>query len=225
MPDSVVLLPSPLVGATTMQPLAEALAGLGHRVVVAALPAGLDRPDAVMAAFAEAAGAPARPILVPHSNAGLYAPAVAARAGARGIVFMDAALPPSEGRAPLAPAQLREHLNRLVGADGLLPPWTDWWDEEDVAPLFPTPAVRRRVEAGQPRLPLEYFACEVEAPRGWSDRACAYLAFGGTYAEEITRARALGWPVGVLSGGHLHHLHAPRAVAEQVRRLADHLPV
>ncbi len=223
MLSGVVLLPSPLVGPASMQPLAAALVALGHQVVVATLPADIDHPDGVMEAFAEAAAAFSRPILVPHSNAGLYAPAVAAGVGATGIVFMDAALPPPEGPAPLAPTSLREHLNRLADADGLLPPWTGWWDEEDVAPLFPSPAVRRLVEAEPPRLPVRYFAHEVEAPRGWSDHACAYLAFGETYAEEIARARELGWPVEVLQGGHLHHLHAPGAVAEHLHRVARRL--
>ena len=48
-------------------------------------------------------------VLVAHSNAGHYAPA-AARAGRAAVtVFMDAALPPSAGRAALAPPELRRH--------------------------------------------------------------------------------------------------------------------
>jgi pimeloyl-ACP methyl ester carboxylesterase len=105
-------------------------------------PAGVD-------AIVRAAGA--EPVvLVPHSNSGLYVPAVIDALGdqVRGVVFVDAAFP---GAGYFAQ---RDFLNTLAGADGLLPPWTSWWEQSDVAELFPNAELRARVEAEQARMPL-----------------------------------------------------------------------
>jgi hypothetical protein len=91
-------------------------------------------------------------ILAPHSNTGLYVPAIAARRSVRGFVFVDAVLPPRDGRMRVAPDALVNRLRTSVGSDGLLPPWTSWWPEEDAAALFPDRQSRYRIEAEQRRL-------------------------------------------------------------------------
>ena len=78
-------------------------------------------------------------------------------------------------------------LESLADDDGLLPPWTQWWD--DLSGLFPDDATRAAIEAGQPRLPLSYFTATLPVPDGWASGPCAYLAFGDTYAEEVAFAR------------------------------------
>jgi hypothetical protein len=61
----------------------------------------------------------------------------------------------------------------------------------------------------------------VAAPAGWERSACAYLAFGTTYAVELARARRLGWPVAEVEGArHLHFLHDPSGVVARVLDLA-----
>jgi hypothetical protein len=72
--------------------------------------------------------------------------------------------------------------------DGMTPPWTAWWDPDEIAGLFPSAEVRAQIEREQPRLPL---SCE--------DRA---------------NAAARGWPVRSISGEHLHILVSPRQVAD-----------
>jgi hypothetical protein len=203
-----VLVPSALLGPATWLPVAEALTGLGHEAEVRA-------PDEV----AEAAGA----VLVPHSNAGLGSADLAVRLGARAVVYVDAALPlhVQDGSCARAPAQLRDVLAGLADHDRLLPPWTQWWD--DLTGLFPDDETRARVEAEQPRLPLRWFDERVPVPVGWDAVPSAYLAFGDTYADEQAFARAHGWPVTVVDGGHLHQLHAPEAVAGTVVELAGAL--
>ncbi|NUR07820.1 MAG: hypothetical protein HOQ45_12540, partial [Nocardioidaceae bacterium] len=101
-------------------------------------------------------------------------------------------------------------------ADGLLPPWTEWWPSEDTAVLLPDGTVRAAVEREQRRLPLAYFEAAVPSPPGWRDLPAAYLAFGEAYAEETARARASGWRVEVLPGEHLHLVVDPEAVADFV---------
>jgi len=166
-----------------------------------------------------AAAAGERPVvLVPHSNAGLAVPVLGTRIDVRATVFVDAALPLAEGETAMAPPGLLAVLEELAGGDGLLPPWTEWWD--DLTGLFPDDLARAAVEAGQPRLPLSYFTATLPVPDGWASDACAYLAFGDTYAEEIAFARARRWPVDVLTGRHLHQLHDPSSVGAAIVALA-----
>jgi hypothetical protein len=156
-------------------------------------------------------------VLVPHSNAGFYAPFLTTLVDVRATVFVDAALPEpgadGEETSLAAPAFL-DFLRSLADDDGVLPPWTQWWG--DVAELFPHPDIRQAVEREQPRLPLAYFRSRVPVPTGWSAHNAAYLAFGETYAEERDRAHHMGWPTRTLAGGHLHALHDPAEVGTTI---------
>jgi hypothetical protein len=116
---------------------------------------------------------------------------------------------------------LRDHLAGLADADGVLPPWTRWWPEPDVAALFPDPVTRHDVGAEQPRLPLAYFDAEVPTPPGWERLPAAYLAFGDGYADERAEAVRRGWPVSTLPGGHLHMLVDPSGVADALTDLVE----
>ncbi len=221
---SLLLLPSPLLGPSVWAPVAELLTARGHGVQVAAMPATVETPTDVHRAFLAAADGLSAPVLVPHSNAGLVAPAVAASVpGCPGIVFVDAVLPAPDGPTPCAPLGLLAGLEELVDSEGLLPPWTEWWPASEVDALFPDEETRRTVEHQQGRLPLAYFRSQVVAPPRWAQRCHAYLAFGATYGEELARARSLGWATRVLEGRHLHQLCDPRAVADAVEELAGSL--
>jgi hypothetical protein len=210
---ALALLPSPLLGPRSWADVAAVLRAAGHEALV--VDTGGGTPDAVVAAAL--AGLPAdRPlVLVPHSNAGLYVPVLAAARQVTGCVFVDAALPDPEGPTPTAPPGMRDQLALLAGPDGVLPPWTEWWGDADLSGLFPDPATRAEVVTEQPRLPLAYFEAVVPTPP-WDHLRCAYLAFGTTYADEAARARAAGWRVTTLPGRHLHQLVDPVEVAASV---------
>ena len=150
---------------------------------------------------------------------------VAELLGVRATVYVDAALPGDGPDTALAPPRFLEFLETLAGDDGVLPPWTQWWADDEVRDLFPDAATRAAVEAEQARLPLSYFTARIEVPAGWADRPSAYLAFGDTYAEEIALARAHDWPVTVLPGRHLHQLVAPAEVAAAVADLVSRVVV
>jgi len=206
------------VGPVAYADLAEAFRADGWSAMVAALPDQVRSGQDVLDAFSRAVAGHSPELVVAHSNAGLVAPAVA---DGIPIVFLDAALPPSSGQCAMAPPAMMAHLESLADDGGLLPQWTHWWEAADVAPLFPDEATRHRVEADLPRLPLAYFRTSVRPPDGWESGPRAYLAFGETYADELARARRLGWPTGVVGGAlHLHHLHDPSGVARQVLDLA-----
>lgn len=213
----LLLLPSPMLGPASWEPVARLLDA------PVASPNGARSPAEVVTAYSRAAEGPGDLVLVPHSNAGLYAPLLAERVGARATVYVDAALPGPDTTTQLAPPPLLDVLRGLVGADGLLPPWTRWWDAAETEALFPDAATRAAVEAEQPRLPLSYFTARLPVPAGWADRPSAYLAFGSTYAEEIADATARGWPVTAIPGRHLHQLVAPGEVAAAITALVARL--
>lgn len=180
-------------------------------------------PDEVLAAYLETArSVEGEVVLVPHSNAGYYAPILAEAVDRAATVYVDAALSPPDGSTRLAPAELESLLVPLVDDDGLLPPWSQWWDD-DVEALFPDEETRHRVEASMPRIPLAYFRASLHVPHGWEGFPNAYLAFGDTYAPELTRAETLDWPVDRLDAPHLFPLWDPLTTATAILGLSDRL--
>jgi hypothetical protein len=213
----VVLLASPLLGPAVWRCCASALGDLGWDVLVAPGPGRAPRgPRDVLEHLRSVLPVGPPLALVAHSNAGLHLPVVCAERRVLATVFVDAALPAASGATPLAPAAMHDFLRSLAGADGLLPPWTEWWSREQLAGLFPDDASRSTVAAEQQRLPLSYFTATLEAPAGWIDRPAAYLSFGDTYQAERDSAGRWGWRVQTLPGGHLHQLVDPRGVAAAV---------
>jgi hypothetical protein len=201
------------------RPLADALAARGHTASVAACRKPI-RPGRLVEDWSGEADA--ADVLVAHSNAGYLAAAVSANVGGRPVLFMDAALPPANGPARLAPPDHLEFLRGLADAEGRLPPWTRWWPAEEMAELLPAPWFEK-VDAAAPRLDLAYFETQVSPPEGWSTGPCGYLAFGTTYAGEAAFARAAGWPVTELAGHHLWHLARPGEVAAELDALSARL--
>jgi hypothetical protein len=225
----VLLLPSPLLPRLVHRPFLDALArALGARgseegaVDVATFPRPPGDPGAVVDAFRRRV-ADVRPDLVlTHSNAGRYA---AAAAPGVPVVHLDATLPAESGvPTPMAPAAAADALAGRADADGLLPPWSRWWGDEELASLLPDAQSRRELHETGHAVPLAYLRSELGAPYGWVDAPQAYVAFGGTRTDEVALARRHGWPVTVLAGaGHLHHVVAPDEVAAVVLDLAARL--
>jgi hypothetical protein len=232
MQPAWVLVHSPSVGPLTWAPIAERLRGRGYESVVPSLldvgaagapfwPRVLEDVTAALRPLA-----PGRTVvLVLHSNAGLFAPTLITgldrSVGA--CLFVDAALPARSGASPVAPPDLLEALRVKADEDGLLPPWTQWWDDDDVAPLFPNAATRLAVTAEQPRLPLAYYEQSIPAPAGWDDVPCGYLYFGPPYGELAAEAHGRGWPVRHVPGLHLHQLVDPDAVTTALIELSGQL--
>jgi pimeloyl-ACP methyl ester carboxylesterase len=218
MPPTLVLIHSPFLGPATWRSTADALVDMGRQVHVPSLrvvaessppywPAGV---DAVVGSVTDEAV-----VLVPHSNAGMYVPAIVEALGdqVRGVVFVDAALP-GAGRSTML------DFVRRLSVDGLLPPWTYWWDEADVACLFPGVETRAQVETEQPQMPLAYFDHPPPAPDDWAVSPCAYLWFSATYEKGAEEATAYGWPTTHIAGNHLQMLAAPETVAAALLQMA-----
>ena len=216
-----VLVHSPSVGPSTWAPVAGALERRGHAAVVPDLTriteGGPPYWPRIVAAVREAAPGDGPLVPVAHSNAGWFMPVIREGLGDRVVacVFADAALPPERGLVKPGEENVLPFLRELAGEDGVLPRWTDWWSEEDVAPMFPAgrPKVRERVVAEQPRLPLAFYTDVVPVPAGWDGVRCSFLWFGPPYDTLAEQARRRGWPVRHLPGRHLHQIVDPEAVA------------
>ncbi|SEG85439.1 hypothetical protein SAMN05444920_105533 [Nonomuraea solani] len=228
METTFVLVHSPSVGPSTWAPVAESLERRGHTVVVPDL-TGVTTggapywPRVVETVRAAVPAAPATPIvLVVHSNAGFFLPVIKEGLGDRVVacVFADAHIPPREGLIKTAEEAFLPFLHDLAGPDGVLPRWTDWWDEEDVVAMLPDPAVRIRVAAEQPRLPLNYYTQAVPVPAGWDSVRCSFLCFGESYEKVAEEAHRRGWPVTRVDGLHLHQLVDPEGVTDALLKLS-----
>jgi hypothetical protein len=220
MRPEVALLASPLLGPAIWRPTGEALSEHGWQVlVIPQLPQAPRSPEMVLKHLLECVPSGSPLALVAHSNAGLYVPSVCAERRVVASVYADAALPAPVGPTPVAPPDMQEFLQQLAAEDGLLPPWMDWWDRQELASILPGAASRAALQADQNRLPITYFSSLIETPSDWIKRPAAYLAFGDTYDSERAQAKRWGWPVETLDGGHLHPLVAPQSVARALDRL------
>jgi len=215
-----VLLPSVFLGQEVWRPVADELRSGGAEVLVAS--PGTARPRSyaeALASYTHEVPWDRRVTLVAHSNAGNVIPGLIAARGVAAAIFVDAVLPVACGRQALAPPEFIRQLATRADGKGMLPVWTQWFDEEDVAGLFPDQCTRAAVETEQQRIPLSYLGDSFEVEREWARTPCAYLAFGDTYADEHHEAEARGWPVMRMAGEHLHMLIDPRAVADAISRL------
>ncbi|MFT3873031.1 MAG: hypothetical protein QM714_10355 [Nocardioides sp.] len=184
------------------QPLAAALRRRGHEALVATR-GGTDVEQVLAEFVAAAQGAD---VVVPHSNAGRFAPAVAEQVGAR-LVCLDSLLPGEEPDPGWTDVLRSKEL-----ADGLLAPWSTWWPREDVDAVVGEHWALLTTD--EPRVPLRLLLEQPPAPEDWLTRRSGYIAFGDTYAEQAALAEANGWEVRRLDGGHLHLLTAPDDVAD-----------
>jgi pimeloyl-ACP methyl ester carboxylesterase len=167
-----------------------------------------------------AAGQPA--ILIGHSGAGPLLATAGTMLGedVRGYIFVDAGLPtPGRSWMETVPPGLATQLRQMADPQGWLPPWSQWWDEDELAALLPDPADRQHFASGCPRLPLAMFE-ELHPPApGWPNAPVGYLQLSEAYEDEAARARELGWPVRRLESHHLALLADPGQVARKLREL------
>jgi len=118
----LALLASPFLGPAVWQTVADGLVASGRQVVVPQWPASAPRsPQDVLEAFLGALPPDRDLVLVPHSNAGLFAPALAMRRRVTGFVFVDARLPLAPGELAMVPPALLEALRSTADAQGCSP--------------------------------------------------------------------------------------------------------
>jgi hypothetical protein len=225
----LVLLHSPLAVPQIWEAVAPDLRGRGHAVIVPDLTAVLAGDPPYYSRFADSVASAAGSedsYLVAHSGAGALVPAIAARTALAGAIFVDALLPhPGRTWFETAPPQLASRL-RALAKDGHLPPWNRWWPETTMSVALPDVALRERIFALLPELPLAYL--EERAPDAALTTPAAYLQLSWGYHAEAAEAETAGWPVARMSSQqttlqHLAMLTHPRRVAEKIEHLASRL--
>lgn len=171
-----------------------------------------------------AAGRPT--VLIGHSGAGPLLATAGTMLGEEvyGYIFVDAGLPtPGCSWMETVPPDLAAQLREMAGPQGWLPPWSQWWGDEELAMLLPIPAVRQHFATGCPPLPLAMFQ-EIHPPTpGWPNAPGGYLQLSEAYEDEAARARELGWPVRRQLSHHLALLTEPGQVVHEVRQLIGQL--
>ncbi len=219
--SSFVLIHSPLVGPTTWSWVANELGKYGHHVIVPSLlrAATSGSWEACVDAVVAAAEPGVPHVLVGHSGAGPLLPVIANQLNPSRLVFVDASLPPTDGESALAPEQF---LGALTGfaQDGLLPPWSEWFEPGTMERLIPDSVRRDAVVAELPRLPLSYFQARVPMPDGWATAPSAYILLSEAYRYEAEQAAARGWPVIEILGSHLDVVSQPLPLAAALRSQA-----
>jgi hypothetical protein len=227
--DLYILVHAPVLGPASWQPVGAELSAAGHRVILPSLtgfPAsGPPYAPALIRLFAEQVEVAAadRAVLVVHSGAGPFAAhlAAAVRSDRVAVVFADAGLPAESGAAPVVNAGFLPYL-REIAADGMVPPWPQWWQGADPAELYPSDAARAAVLADARPLPLAFFEESLpSAPGRRPLRDASYLLFSAGYQDDADEARQRGWPVTELAGSHLHLLASPAEVAATITSLAS----
>lgn len=230
MSTTLLFVHSPVVGPTTWTGTAEVLRESGFRCRVPDLtsavstrgryyPAGGRYYPVLARAAAAAVDDGTDPVVVVgHSAAGALLPAVAEAVGdrTRAAVFVDAILPqPGRTWFDTAPPEQTAQLRRLADR-GLLPPWDEWFPPGVLESLLPDAAVRRRLVAEIPRLPIAYF--DERAPRAqFADSvACAFVRLGAPFDRAAAKAERLGWWVARRNWDHLRMVSDPDAVADLI---------
>ncbi len=219
-----VLVYSPLVGPLSLQPTVRALQQAGHHCQLPdaiqgkTLPPWRDWPQRLAEALQSAPGC----TVVGHSMGGLLAAALAQRCNARGLICLDAPLPPAGGNVrPAAPAFLT-FIRGLQDSRGVLPPWHQWWGKDLLGELGLPAPLAAEFAAQVPRLSSSWFEDHFEMP-AWDVSRRGYLRTSGAYDSEAAQAGADGWCVKQLQGTHLHPLGAPAATAAALVELADNM--
>ncbi|MDQ3504261.1 MAG: hypothetical protein M3446_00955 [Actinomycetota bacterium] len=220
-----LLLHSPLVGPRTLAPLADALRRLGHGAAVpdlraSVLASGSDQ-STLRSAGVQAISSmrPHGPLIVSaHSGASAYLPSLAAHLDVAGVVLIDAVLPPVSGSF-LPSADFRTHIDRLVEPDRFLPPWPQWWGEQELARLVADPDLRAAISHECVRVPIDFYDTVIDVPANWARPWAGYLRLSRAYEPAASAAAERGWPTRRRDGGHLDTASRPDEVADDLIEL------
>lgn len=221
---SLLFVHSPLVGPSSWTATAERMRDMGLAIAVPDLTAVARAHPPRWKTFVDTAVASANElpgdiVIVGHSGAGAYLPAIADQLGPREatLLFADAVIPPVSG-AHRTPERVKGLLDAQT-VDGCLRPWLEWWSEDVVLSMLPDADDRASLLADMPTLPRSFFDESVPVPDGWTSRRCAYLRLSEAYDTELARARREGWPHIELDADHLAIRTRPAQVAEVIETL------
>jgi hypothetical protein len=227
-----VLVPGPLVRASSWDPTAKQLRQSGHNVQIPDVLDNQRQPPAWRAwtsHLLQRITPCHEPILVGHSSASALVADLAHRLTCRCVVIVDGDVPPSRGSvSPVRPA-LQEHIRSIAASEGCLPIWSRWFAGDSrrtslvgLDLLARDPIAFAEFERGLPRLSVDWFDDTIELA-SWDHVPAGYIRCSPIYDHAALEARQRGWPVIRLEGTHLHPMLEPAetmlAIVSMWRRL------
>lgn len=227
MTPKFILIHSPLAAPSTWQLVAQELARRKRTALTPHLPLKDPPFQSAFAAqvAADAENLPGWFVLVAHSAAGAYLPAIVAalRGRVAACLFVDARLPVSNASLlDSSPPDFAARVQALA-QNGMLIPWPAWFGPDAMQAILPEASTRAAFVADCPPIPLALFEEVLPEVDGWPESPCAYLQFSPPYAPEAEEARRRGWLTARYPAGHLHMLIDPPAVARSLFTLTEHL--
>jgi hypothetical protein len=213
-----ILVPGPLVRASSFEPTAKELRKSGHHVQT---PDVLDdqlSPPAWRAWTSHLLQhiTPCHePILVGHSSASALVADLAHGLPCRGVIIVDGDVPPSRGPAsPVRPALL-DFIRSIAASDGTLPIWSRWFAGDirrtslvGLDLLARDPVAFAEFERELPKLSVDWFDDTIELA-DWDHVPAGFIQCSPIYDHAILEAQRRGWPVARLEGTHLHPMLEP----------------
>lgn len=207
------LVPSPFVGPSVWQPVADRL-----RDAIIADYGGVEAPgwyDATAQRVVDQMDHEPW-IAVLHSSAGPFAPSLATFAKQlRGLVFVDAVLPhPGTSAVERTPLEQSQRLRSLIGPDGLLAEWSSWFPKGVLEAWVPDTDARAAALSDIRRVPFAFL--EARAPdksRVWEELPATFLKLSAGFERNAARAEALGWQVKRVESNHLGMVSHPDLIA------------
>jgi pimeloyl-ACP methyl ester carboxylesterase len=222
---TIILVHSPFLGPASLRPLADALAAHGHPAVLLDLRPSIVSPpvhQVLLGVFADViadAELSGPVVLAGHSGAGPLLPAMADtfEEPVTGLIYLDAGLPtPGKSwRDTVDPALYTALRDRT--REGLLPRWHLWFPDHPLETLVPDPVLRAEIADEAPEVPIAFLK-EARPDVEWPGPA-AYLCLSSAYADDLQRAKDLGWPAAKLDLTHLAPATDPEPVAEAILQL------
>ncbi|HEV3247664.1 MAG TPA: alpha/beta hydrolase [Beijerinckiaceae bacterium] len=217
-----VLVPGPLVRASSWEPTAKQLRKSGHNVQIPDVLDNQQRPPAWRiwtSHLLQRIVSCHEPILVGHSSASALVADLAHRLPCRCVIIVDGDLPPSRGSAsPVRPA-LRDFIRSIAASDGTLPIWSRWFAGDirrtslvGLDLLARDPVAFAEFERGLPRLSVDWFDDTIELA-GWDHVPAGFIQCSPIYDHASLEARRRGWRSVRLEGTHLHPMLEPTETA------------
>lgn len=227
-----VLVPGPLVRASSWEPTAGLLRKSGHNVQTPDVLDNQQKPPAWSAwtsHLLQRITPCHEPILIGHSSASVLAADLACRLSCRAVLVVDGEVPPSQGPAsPVRPA-LRDFIRSIAADDGTLPIWSRWFaGDTGRASLVGMDILARDLvalaefERELPRLSVDWFDDTIELAR-WDHVPAGFIQCSPIYDHAALEARRRGWPVLKLEGTHLHPTLEPADTMRAILSISSQL--
>ena len=225
MSSDFILVAGPLIRASSWEPTAKNLRIAGHRVQVPDVLAYHHAPPAWnvwTSHLFELMTSANEPFVVGHSSASALVADLATKMPVTGIIIVDGDVPPLQGAASPVRPTLHKHVQRLAGADGMLPIWSRWFADDarrmslvGVDILASAAVAFAQFEAELPRMHVSWFDDTINLA-SWDHVRTGFIQTSPLYDHAFAEAERRGWPTSRLQGTHLHPTLHPAETANAI---------